>query len=98
MRRGQSFVASEANFTKCVGVSLFLWFIVVIVFVSRNGGNTSNYNLPFTMNNIPKDQKPQSLSYAQSLSAELTETGWKNIYIHNRNVRMSVISISLYQH
>ena len=53
--------------------------MVVIVFVSRNSGNTSNY-------------KPQSLSlsYAQSLSAELTENGWKPIYIHSWSARMPV--------
>ena len=95
MRRSvsQSFIiSSNVNCTKYIAIiSLILWFVCLIIFLSRNGNNVSNSDNNNNDNNNNKNYNDiQSLSYQQSLSLELTENGWKPIYIHSWNARMPI--------
>merc|ERR1712228_1164566 len=69
------------------------WFLCVLLFVARNKQDIKSSNIefhPFTKANIPTQQNQASLSYAASLSPELTKNGWKDIYIHVQSARMPV--------
>merc|ERR1712157_602762 len=99
MRRVSTQASVESNYIKCFGCSLILWFLCVLLFIYRNNENdrsssssnpqSSNPQIP-SPNNLFSKTKPNTQSYAASLSPELTSNGWKPIYINVRSARMPV--------
>eukprot|EP01084_Bolivina_argentea_P257311 433481_1 len=98
MRRSVSqSVIKNVNLCTMSGLFLCLWFMCVIIFVSRNRKEISNSNIdfvhPFATNNIPEEQLLSNVINSEPLSyahAELTVNGWKSIYLHIKCTRMSV--------
>eukprot|EP01084_Bolivina_argentea_P260423 439779_1 len=102
--KSNTFTISDQTCTVCIIIALCIWFSSALIFVTYTSKNNTSSFSKDLFNSIPSmkfqysntkqpnntPQNKPSQSYFESISPELSPTGWKPVYLHTLNIRMPI--------